>query len=86
MIETDPPLVDQPSPVANRMRRSRERRRRGEALVNLEVGPDMISGLVALGWLPEDERDDKGAVAHALTQLAERALWANVTPSAGSQG
>jgi hypothetical protein len=46
----------------------------------------LISGLVALGWLPEDERDDKGAVAHALTQLAERALWANVTPSAGSQG
>ena len=46
----------------------------------------MISSLLALGWLPEGDRADKGAVAHALTQLAERALWANVTPAAGSQG
>jgi hypothetical protein len=46
----------------------------------------MISGLVALGWLSEGDSADKGAIARALTQLAERALWANVTPSAGSQG
>jgi len=86
MIETYPSPAQQLSPEASRMRRSRARRRRGERIVALEVGPALISGLVALGWLPEDERDDKGAVAHALTQLAERALWANVTPSAGSQG
>jgi hypothetical protein len=86
LMETDPPLVDQPSPVANRMRRSRERRRRGEAIITLEVGPAMIAGLVALGWLPESNKVDKGAIARALTELAERALWANVTPSAGSQG
>jgi hypothetical protein len=86
MIETDPPLVDQPSSVANRMCRSRERRRGGEAIITLEVGPALIAGLVALGWLPEGDKVDKEAIALALTQLAERALWANVTPSAGSQG
>jgi hypothetical protein len=68
------------------MRRSRARRRRGETIVTLEVGPALISGLVALGWLPEDDKVDKWTVAHALTRLAERALWADVTPSAGSQG
>jgi hypothetical protein len=46
----------------------------------------MIAGLVARGWLPEGDKVDKGAIARALTQLAERALWANVTPAAGSQG
>jgi hypothetical protein len=46
----------------------------------------MISGLVALGWLSEGDSADKGAIARALTQLAERALRVNVTPSAGSQG
>ena len=86
MIETYPSPAQQLSPEASRMRRSRARRRRGETIVTLEVGPVMISSLLALGWLPEGDRADKGAVAHALTQLAERALWANVTPSAGSQG
>jgi len=86
MIETDPSPAQQPSPVANRMRRSRARRRRGETIVPLEVGPDLISNLVALGWLPEDDKGDKSAIARALTQLAERALWANVTPAAGSLG
>jgi hypothetical protein len=46
----------------------------------------MIAGLVSRGWLPEGDKVDKGAIARALTQLAERAVWANVTPSAGSQG
>jgi hypothetical protein len=68
------------------MRRSRARRWRGEAIIALEVGPALIAGLVALGWLSEDDKVDKGAIARALTQLAERALWANVTPAAGSQG
>jgi hypothetical protein len=86
MIETDPSPAQQLSPEASRMRRSRARRRRGERIVALEVGQALISGLVALGWLSEDDKVDKGAIARSLTQLAERALWANVTPAAGSQG
>jgi len=86
MIETDPSPAQEPSPEASRMRRSRARRQRGETVLTLEVGPDLISGLIARGWLPEGDKVDKGAIARALTQLAERALWANVTPSAGSQG
>jgi hypothetical protein len=46
----------------------------------------MMSRLLALGWLPEGEDFNKGAIARALTQLAELALWANVTPYTGSQG
>src|SRR5215467_13614004 len=83
MIETQPSPPQQLSPEASRMRRSRARRRRGETVLTLEVGSDLISGLVALGWLHEDATVDKGAIAGALMQLAERALWANVTPSAG---
>jgi hypothetical protein len=83
MIETDPSPAQEPSPEASRMRRSRARRQRGETVLTLEVGPDLISNLVALGWLPEDDKADKSSIARALTQLAERALWANVTPSAG---
>jgi hypothetical protein len=86
MIETDPSPAQQLSPEANRMRRSRARRRRGETIVALEVGPALISGLVALGWLPEGDSADKAAIARSLAKIAERALWANVTPSAGSQG
>jgi hypothetical protein len=86
MIEIDPSPAQQLSPEASRMRRSRARRLRGETVLTLEVGPDLISGLVVLGWLPENDTVDKGAIARSLTQLAERALWANVTPSAGSQG
>src|SRR5215471_6118029 len=86
MIEIEPSPPQQLSSEASRMRRSRARRRRGETVLTLEVGPDLISGLVTLGWLPEGDSADKGAIARALTELTERALWANVTPSAGSQG
>lgn len=85
-METDPSPAQQLSPEASRMRWSRARRLRGETVLTLEVGPDLISGLVALGWLHEDDTVDKGAIARSLIQLAERALWANVTPSAGSEG
>jgi len=85
-METDPSPAQQLSPEASRMRWSRARRLRGETVLTLEVGPDLISGLVALGWLPEDDKVDKAAIARSLTQLAERALWANVAPSSGDQG
>jgi hypothetical protein len=71
---------------AERMRRSRERRRQGEAIVTIKVGQGVIADLTALGWLPETDLRDKSAIARALTELAERVIWSHVTPSTGSQG
>jgi hypothetical protein len=83
--QTDPTLRHQPSPVALRMRRSRARRQRGEAIVTLEVVSGVIADLMALGWLPETDHGEKSAIARALNDLVERAIWARVTPSTGSQ-
>jgi hypothetical protein len=74
-----------PSPAALRMRRLRERRRQGDVMVSLEVGPNMTADLADLGWLAEPDHVDKGAIARALNDLVERAIWAHVTPSTGSQ-
>jgi hypothetical protein len=74
------------SPVALRMRRSRARRRQGNVIVNLEIGPDATADLVTLGWLTAPDRGNKDALARALTHLIERAIWAHVTSSTGSQG
>jgi hypothetical protein len=70
---------------AERMRRSRERRRRGKAIVTLEVMQGVIADLIALGWLPETDHGDKSAVACAVIDLVERAIWAHITPYTGSQ-
>jgi hypothetical protein len=73
-----------PSPGALRMRRSRERRRLGDVIVNLEVGPNITADLADLGWLPEPDRVDKDALAGALIELIERAIAMRVRP--GSEG
>src|SRR5215471_17846439 len=85
-VHTDLTSMKQTSPAASRMRRSRERRRRGQAIVSLEIGSTVVPKLVALGWLSEPDQADKGAIARALTDLIERAFLARVTPFAGSQG
>jgi hypothetical protein len=74
-----------PSAAALRMRRCRERRRQGDAIVNLEIGPNMIADLADLGWLRPD-RVDKDALARALIELIERAIEVRVTPAPSSQG
>jgi hypothetical protein len=73
-----------PSAAALRMRRSRERRRQGDVMVNLEIGPNMTADLADLGWLPAPDRVDKNALARALTGLVERAIRSRVTPPTGS--
>jgi hypothetical protein len=75
-----------PSPAALRMRRSRERRRQGDVMVRLEVGPSATAHLVALGWLPAPDRVDKDTLARALVGLINRAIAMRVTQSAGSEG
>jgi hypothetical protein len=75
-----------PSPPAVRMRRTRERRRQGDVLVSLEVGPKVTGDLVDLGWLLAPDRGDKNAVTRAMTELIERAIEVRVTPAPDSQG
>jgi hypothetical protein len=75
-----------PSPGALRMRRSRERRRLGDVIVNLEVGPNITADLADLGWLPAPNRVDKDALARALIELLERAIEVRLTPAPSSQG
>jgi len=74
-----------PSTATLRVRRARERRQRGEAIVTLEIGSGVRAGLIALGWLPEPDNADKGAIARALIQIVERAIQAHVIPSTGLQ-
>ncbi len=73
-----------PSLAALRMRRSRDRRRQGDVIVSLDVGPKVTADLVELGWLPAPDCD-KDALSHALIDLIERAIRARVTPSTGSE-
>jgi hypothetical protein len=67
------------------MRRSRQRARRGDVIVSLEVGPKVTADLVDLGWLPAPDCD-KEALTHALIDLIERALEVRVGPALGSPG
>jgi hypothetical protein len=74
-----------PSAAALRMRRSRERRRQGDVIMSLEVGPNMTADLADLGWLPALDRGDKDALTRALIELIERALEVRVTRAPSSQ-
>ena len=74
-----------PSLAAVRMRRTRERRRQGDMVVSLTVGPSETADLVDLGWLRAPDCD-KEALSHALTELLERAIEVRVTPAPSSPG
>jgi hypothetical protein len=70
-----------PSPGALRMRISRDRRRQGDVIAKLEIGPNITADLVALGWLLAPDRVDRDALASALVGLIDRAIEVRVTPS-----
>ena len=74
-----------PSSAALRMRRSRDRRRQGDVIVSIDVGPKVTADLVDLGWLSAPDCD-KDALAHALNGFIERAIEVRVTPALSSQG
>ena len=70
---------------AERMRRTRSRRRQGHAIVSFEVSSSVVGALIALGWLPEPDRANKAAITRALIDLYGRAIQARVTPAMGVQ-
>jgi hypothetical protein len=54
------------SPAAERMRRYRERRRRGLSYIKVELRPSEVDGLIACKLLEPTERGDRRALAAAL--------------------
>jgi hypothetical protein len=55
-----------PTPAAQRMRRYRERRRRGLSCIKVQLRRSEVDGLIASGLLHPDERQNRIALATAL--------------------
>jgi hypothetical protein len=62
------------SPAAERMRRHRERRREGLTHVAIDLRKSEIDGLVRLGFLDDETRNDVKAIRNGLYQYFERTL------------
>jgi hypothetical protein len=77
-----PPTSDPlPAPVARsaaaeRMRRHRDRQRKGLRCLTIEIRETEIDALVRQGRLQDTRRDDTDAVLHALYAFFERTLGA----------
>ena len=68
-------MNDSLSPVsagAERMRRYRERRRRGLSCIRVELRRSEVDALIAQGLLAPAERQDRGALAAALHRFLDR--------------
>jgi hypothetical protein len=60
------------SSAAERMRRSRARRRQGLRLVQVQLRETEIDALIESGWLEERSRNDPNAVVDAVHRLFDR--------------
>jgi len=56
------------------MRRSRQRRKDGGALVTIDLDAASIARLTALGWLPVDRHRDCGAISAAFVAFVRHGL------------
>jgi hypothetical protein len=70
-----------PSPGAERTRRWRRKRQQGVVVVTFDVAPNITGELVRSGWLDENKRGDKKAIATALIELAEKAVALEIPPA-----
>jgi hypothetical protein len=68
------PSSTAPSTAAERMRRSRERRRERLLWLGVELREMEVDAFVRKGLLPEESRHDRDAVARALYAFLEREL------------
>jgi hypothetical protein len=64
----------QPSPGAERTRRWRQRKQRGQVVVSLDVSADLMEKLIRRGWLDAAKRGDKKAIAATIVEVVERAI------------
>jgi len=67
--------VNQPSPAAERMRRSRERRKRGEVITYVVLGRSAATALVERGLLAPEATTDGNAINHAVGRHLRRTLF-----------
>lgn len=64
-----------PSPTAERMRRHRERRRKGLRYFHVELRVTQIDMLIDKGYLEHKERDDPSALQRAIDLFISDAFW-----------
>jgi hypothetical protein len=62
------------TPVAERMRRYRSRRRRGMRCMRVPIHVSEIDTLISRGYLDHKNRDDRRSVEYAIRTLVMRAL------------
>jgi hypothetical protein len=67
--------IRSPSPAAERMRRHRERRRKGLRYFRVELRVTQIDMLVAKGYLGHKERDDAAALQRAIDTFISDGFW-----------
>jgi len=60
------------SPAAERMRRYRERRRRGLSCIKVQLRRSEVDALIACGLVQPAEREDRRALAEALHRYLDR--------------
>jgi hypothetical protein len=60
------------SSAAERMRRYRERRRRGLSCIKVQLRRSEVDGLIASGLLEPTEQEDRRALAAALHRYLDR--------------
>jgi|ERR1700722_3689452 hypothetical protein len=67
-VAADNPVIIRAT-ASDRMRASRERRRRGSLLVEIEVDAGILNRLIAMEMLSVDQRTDRAAVGAALLRF-----------------
>jgi hypothetical protein len=60
--------------AAERMRHYRQRQRRGERIIRVQIGPAEIEALVSKGFIGPDDRQDPVAIEYGLSVLIDQAL------------
>jgi hypothetical protein len=58
------------------MRHYRQRQRRGERIIRVQIGPTEIEALVSKGFIGPDDRQDPVAIEYGLSVLIDQALGA----------
>jgi hypothetical protein len=62
------------SASAERMRRYRHRRRHGQRIVQVQIGPTEIEALISKGFIGPGDREDPIAIEFGMSALIDQAL------------